>query len=298
MCGDAVSSYAEVLSFQRLCHRVLSIAGGLGEIALDAGGKIITLQKVISEVAPELTVYRRPSQKTAFLNQMMELFDELCSYQIAPEMLGERIEELQGPTKEKLKDLSLIYASYTARLKASGIKDPMTMLGEKLKESGYVSGKDIFIDGFSYFTAQEYRVLEIMLQEARSVTVVLLGEENSKTDVFEMSTKTKERLQRLAIAHGYKCRVVDLNQATPCGSLTALEHLERYFFGETLPYEGPAGMIQLCASENVFSEVKRNKAMFGIAKAGEVKGRGFDLMNDFLECMKKDFYSDQSSPFF
>ena len=76
MCGDTVSRHAEVLSFERLCHRVLSAEGGLATVTLDAGGKILTLQKVISEIAAELTVYRRPSQKTAFLKQMLDLFDE------------------------------------------------------------------------------------------------------------------------------------------------------------------------------------------------------------------------------
>ena len=37
-------------------------------------------------------------------------------------------------------------------------------------------GKDIFLDGFTYFNAQERRALAIFLRQARSVTVTLLGE--------------------------------------------------------------------------------------------------------------------------
>ncbi len=42
----------------------------------------------------------------------------------------------------------------------------------------------------------------------------------------------------------------------------------------------------------LFSEVFRNKAMFGIEKVGEVKGVGFELMHDFLDCIKHDYYQE------
>ena len=44
--------------------------------------------------------------------------------------------------------------------------------------------------------------------------------------------------------------------------------------------------------ENASSEVMRNKAIHGIEKAGEVKGRGFPLMNAFLSCIKQNYYAD------
>ena len=62
VCGPTASRHAEVLSFRRLSDRVLSITGGVSQVALDAGGKLLTLQKAMLEVAPELTVYRRPSR--------------------------------------------------------------------------------------------------------------------------------------------------------------------------------------------------------------------------------------------
>ncbi|MBE7018869.1 MAG: hypothetical protein E7413_03200 [Ruminococcaceae bacterium] len=37
--------------------------------------------------------------------------------------------------------------------------------------------------------------------------------------------------------------------------------------------------------ENTLSDVIQNKAMLGIEKIGFVKGRGFELMNNFIECI-------------
>ena len=42
-CGDTASRHAEVLSFRRLSERVLSITGGIADVTLDNGGKLLTL---------------------------------------------------------------------------------------------------------------------------------------------------------------------------------------------------------------------------------------------------------------
>ncbi|MCI8574169.1 MAG: ATP-dependent nuclease subunit B, partial [Oscillibacter sp.] len=129
-CGPAASRHAEVLSFRRLCDRVLSITGGAAQVTLDAGGKLLTLEKALLEVAPELTVYRRPSRKSAFLQQLLELFDELRCYDVSPEVLYAQSQEITGATREKLRDLSLLYGAYEARLYRPGLdaRDRMTKL--------------------------------------------------------------------------------------------------------------------------------------------------------------------------
>ena len=185
VCGATVSRHAEVLSFRRLGDRVLSLTGGTAQVTLDAGGKLLTLQKALMEVAPSLTVYRRPSRKAAFLQQMLDVFDELHCYEVSPEVLAEKAEKMDGATCEKLRDLSLLYAAYEARLNRPGFdrRDRMSKLCDHLEESGYVQGKDIFIDGFTYFNGQECRILEILLRQAHSVTVALLGGKQSAGDL-------------------------------------------------------------------------------------------------------------------
>ena len=46
-CGDTASRHAEVLSFRRLSERVLSITGGIADVTLDNGGKLLTLQRAL-----------------------------------------------------------------------------------------------------------------------------------------------------------------------------------------------------------------------------------------------------------
>ena len=257
-CGDTASRHAEVLSFRRLGERVLSITGGIADVTLDNGGKLLTLQRALLETAPQMTVYRKPSQKVGFLEQMLALFDELRSYEVTPEILYQQAQDIDGATHDKLTDLSLLYAAYEARLRRPGLdaRDRMTKLCDHLEESGYVRGKDIFIDGFTYFNAQERRALAIFLRQARSVTVTLLGEVNSREEIFEPTLKTMSMLERLAASEGKPVKLLSLINEDP----SALGHLERHFFGENLPYEGDSTVIRLREAATVYSEVEQTAA--------------------------------------
>ena len=86
-CGPTASRDAEVLSFRSLATRVLSRTGGLADVTLDAGGKLLTMRRALQEVSGRLTVFARPSQRPAFLRQLVALADELYAYQVRPETL-------------------------------------------------------------------------------------------------------------------------------------------------------------------------------------------------------------------
>jgi ATP-dependent helicase/nuclease subunit B len=259
-CGDTASRHAEVLSFRRLATRVLSVTGGLADVTLDAGGKLLTLQKALLEVAPELKIYRRPSRKASFLEELLALFDELRSYQVSPEELAEKARQVTaGVTADKLADLSLLYAAYEARLCRPGLdaRDRMSKLCDHLEESRYVDGKDVFIDGFTYFNGQEQKALAILLRCARSVTVTLLGDGEARSEIFEASYRTRDMLARLAQENGCPCEIVNVQGAEAADPIA---HLEQHFFGESAPWNGDAEQIRVWQSDTAFSEVERTAA--------------------------------------
>ena len=291
-CGDTASRHAEVLSFRRLSERVLSITGGIADVTLDNGGKLMTLQRALLETAPQMTVYRKPSQKVGFLEQMLALFDELRSYEVTPEILYQQAQDIDGATHDKLTDLSLLYAAYEARLRRPGLdaRDRMTKLCDHLEESGYVRDKDIFIDGFTYFNAQERRALAIFLRQARSVTVTLLGEVNSREEIFEPTLKTMSMLERLAASEGKPVKLLSLTNEDP----SALGHLERHFFGENLPYEGDSAAIRLREAATVYSEVEQTAAdIRRLLTAGKCRCRDITVaarnMSEYMDTIETVF---------
>lgn len=92
--GDTASRDGEVLSFQSLATRVLAQTGGLAEVTLDNGGKILTMRRALQEVASYLTVFARPSQRPAFLRELVALADELYAYRVAPQELMEQVQAI------------------------------------------------------------------------------------------------------------------------------------------------------------------------------------------------------------
>lgn len=259
VCGDTASRHAEVLSFRRLSSRVLSVTGGLSDVTLDNGGKLLTLEKAICEVAPNLKIYRRPSRKASFLEEMMALFDEFRSYEVTAEELAAKAEEVSGATRDKLRDLSLLFGAYESRLHQPGAdaRDRMSKLCDQLEPSRYADGADIFVDGFTYFNAQEQRALSILLRRAHSVTVTLLGEKDGRNEIFDASYRTRDALIRLAEESG--CRAEAEYLPAPADN-RPLDHLERCFFGENLPWEGDCREIRLREAESAFAEVEQTAA--------------------------------------
>lgn len=254
-CGPTAARHSEVLSFRLLANRVLSLTGGLADGALDAGGKLLMMQLALQEVLPQLTVYARPSRKAPFLGELVALFDELQAYRVEPERLGELYPSLEGLSGEKLRDLALIYAAYQSRLYREGKdrRDLMAKLVDHLEESGYIDNHDVFLDGFSYFTAQEEQVISVLLRRAKSVTVTLMGEKDSPLEIFRQGLRARDRLVRLAQRCGVSCEIDYLSAPKPA---TALAYLPSAFFSGGGAWEGDCQGAAVYRADTPFTETE------------------------------------------
>ena len=259
VCGDSASLHCEAVSFRLLARRVMERTGGLADVPMDGGGKLLTMLLALREMLPQLKVYARPSRKAPFLAELVSLCDELQAFGVQPEQLADASESMEGTSREKLRDLSLIYAAYLHRLTREGAdrRDLITRLAEQLEESGYVAGKDVFLDGFSYFNAQEERIISVLLRCARSVTITILGERGSGLEIFRQGERTLGRLERLAADLGVDCCVRDF---LPDGDDSPLRHLERSFFGASAVWEGACSQVELSRADTMFSEAEQAAA--------------------------------------
>lgn len=254
ICGSTAARYAEALSLQQLASRVLERTGSLADVALDAGGKLLMMQLALREAAPQLTVYAQPSRRAPFLQELVALCDELTACQVSPETLAEASDALEGASGEKARDVALIYAAYLARLHKDGEdhRDRMEKLLENLEKSGYAEGKAVYLDGFTYFTAQEMKLIEILLRTASSVTVTLLGD-SGEWEIFQQSIRAQGRLMQLAASCGVKCVTETLPAAQP---ENALAHLAEHFFGPMDPWAGDCGGVELVKAGSMFEETE------------------------------------------
>ena len=272
-CGAEGNQYAEVLTFRRLTRRVLTETGGFEELSLDNGGKVLMMYRAIQDVSSMLSVYRRPSQKAAFLQEFIDLAEELQRYCVSPEKMMAHSALSEGDAGNKFRDIALIYGAYLGRLSRDGVNltDEMEKLNSRLVDSGYLQGKDIYLDGFSHFTAQEERAIGLMLSCAHRVTITLLGDAASQLEAFRAGNRAFDRLRELAKAQGSAVEELTL---PPSPVNTPFDHLERCFFGRTEAWKGQCPEIEICEADTLYSEVEQTASRIRqLVASGEYRYR-------------------------
>ncbi|MBQ3548701.1 MAG: PD-(D/E)XK nuclease family protein [Oscillospiraceae bacterium] len=254
-CGDTASASAEVVSFASLARRILAETGGGADFTLDGGGKLLTMRRSLEDMREQLCVFGKASRRAVFLQQLTDLMDEFYAYNIVPETLHKRVADIEGTMGDKLRDLAYIFTAYDARLHSGNIdsRGRLEKLCDHLHESHYFDEKDLYVDGFSFFTKQEERILGYALRHCHSVTVTLLGEQYS-FDLFQNTTAQRQRLVRLANEAGVAHRLQFLKH----DNTGALSHLEACFFGADEPYEGDdaAEHLALYEASDAYAEVE------------------------------------------
>lgn len=273
VCGDGASRHVSVASFRWLAADVLARTGGLGGTVLDGGGKILTMYRALQETLGILKVYRRPSQKAAFLEQLLHLHDELRSYCVDGAQLLSHMDALSKPLADKVHDIVLICGAYDALLQQDGrdCRDLTERLLSALESSEgreYFRGIHVYVDGFLYFNAREEAILCHIMKYAASLTVSLLGDKERTGGIFDVAQQVRGRLARLAEQEGIACRTIacPLREERMDGG--ALRHLEQCFFDVLRPYEGDAEAISLCRAPTAYDEVESAAAQIRKLVAG------------------------------
>ncbi|MBE6970917.1 MAG: ATP-dependent nuclease subunit B [Ruminococcaceae bacterium] len=251
--GDTASRDAEVLTFQNLANRVLAQTGGLADVTLDNGGKLLTMRLVLQELHSQLKVFGKPSQRSSFLRQLVELMDEFYAYEVSPDTLLQQVGEMEDVSSDKLRDIALLFAAYDAKIHADGLdaRSRIQKLRDNIAQSTYLSGVDLYLDGFSFLNKTEEHILETVLHQANSVTVSLLGDKRNE-ELFLNAFRQRQRLERMALRCGERAKLVFLNGV----KADSLSHLERYFYSGDAAWEKEVQEIALYEAGTSYTEAE------------------------------------------
>lgn len=201
--GDTISRYAEVLSFTRLASRVFSVCGGVCEEYLDENGRILTLYLAAQQVREQLKFYAAVMTRPDFLKQLGALMEELLTSCVTPDALHTAAARLEGRLAQKVTELALLYESYLSVCK-TGRGDPVTRqmrLCELLDETEFLDGREVFLDGFSDFTALQMQIIRAILAHAKNVRVALLTS-GGQYAACQTGNETEKQLRQLAARQG------------------------------------------------------------------------------------------------
>ncbi len=171
LLGDALSDYAQVLSFRTLAERVLKTSGGLALPVLTDAGRVVVVRRALNAVGERLRVYGRQRHSTAFSDLCAQTLAELKTAGATPEVLA-AVAGAGGDAK--FHDLSLILAAYEV-CNAGQCLDTEDRLRQAagMAGCGWFAGKALYVDSFDGFTAPEYALLGAAMPLCEEMTVAL-----------------------------------------------------------------------------------------------------------------------------
>lgn len=221
--GMEGSARARVLSFKRLAHLIFQETGGALRPRLSDVGRKMLLRSLVHRRRADLQLYHQVVREAGFIERLSRTLSEFRTHGYTPEDI-DRVAEAstQGSPllRKKLHDLSLLYRDYVAHI-ADKYADPDSDLGEAaeaLLRTEFLSGAEIWVDGFAGFTPQEFRLLHALFQVAERVHISLCldpdeflslsrtGEEDAaRRSLFRLPLDTAREL--LATANQAKVQV-------------------------------------------------------------------------------------------
>jgi ATP-dependent helicase/nuclease subunit B len=305
---------AEVLSFRRMAYRVFNEVGGLNRRHINSAGKCMLMYRIVDRLKDNLEILSGVVEQKGFINTLCDTVAELKRYDLSPEALKDACERIGGESllKDKLAEISLIYGEFEKELHYKYIdsEDDLTLLADKIEQSRIFDEGEIWIDEFSGFTPQEYKVIGNLLRKVRRVNISLctdcLIDEGGIdcADVFAPVKKTAARLIGLAKSHGIDVeKPVKLEDSGIYGTETEIRHLERNFF--SFPYEAymkPTKNLTIFSSTNIFSEVEETaRAITALCRDEGLRYSEIAVVSRNLEGYEKviaSVFSEYGIPYF
>lgn len=265
---------AQVLSFKRLAYHVFAELGQSSKPLLDEISKAVLLRKILNENIESFLYFNKGiCKKQGFIEKIGKTISEFFQYCITPKRLEELIAELEKKgevtnTLLKLKDIRLIYESYTNYLAEEYISSDETLdfLSEKISASKLVSGSIFYIDGFNGFTPQEFKVLEQLFKVADRVTVALTLTSSpnriGQIESFDPYYDSKNTIRRLSeLAKAGKATIeppLRLEKNLRHKNNKELAHLEdNYFKYPYVEYNAETENITILSASNKYREINK-----------------------------------------
>lgn len=182
---------AEVLSFNRLAHRIFSIVGGLASETISSLGKTLLLQRLLHQKKDQFKRFQRFAGKPGYTSELEKILSDFKRFDIDNKTLSELV-ELTPPslTKDKFSDFSKLQSLYQDNLEQLNMLDQddnldrLATLLEKNKNFKtnsdhnleFLSETRIWITGFAdirSFNQQELKIMKLLSQQAKELRITI-----------------------------------------------------------------------------------------------------------------------------
>lgn len=212
---DSGTMNIDILSFMRLALRIFDEVGGNDKPVLEDSGKSMILRKVVGEKKSELSLFHKDADKKGFIGELKSLISEIYQYSVNEEMLGTMIDaaKKRPMLKSKLHDILVIYKGFNEFLKDKYItaEEILEVLCTVIEDSNIIKDSIICLDGFTGFTPAQYKLLTILMKQAKKVLITLTvdvralqNDQIQDFELFALTKKTKAKLEAIVLEEEIK----------------------------------------------------------------------------------------------
>ena len=256
----------EVVNFSRLANIARRRFGGLCYNYIDHGTKALLMWRTIQELSPLLEEYGKAAQSPARLpsltDMMLSAIGELKAAAITPTALENAAKKLPSDSSlyRRLRDIALIWTTYQNLLDQDydDTADDLSALATMLEEHDLFSDRHVYIDSFTSYTEQEYRVIGMIIKQTPALTVTVSCEAPSSDRVhFASIDHAAAKLRRMAQSRGEVGEVIlGHNRRAASPDLVLLEQ-QLWQTPKTLPIPAPTvESISVVKAQNPYSEAE------------------------------------------
>ncbi len=315
LLGNEKANNIEVLSFSRLAERLLKDYGKITKTTADDSTRAVLMSLAIESLQDKITFYAKYRKNPALISELLEFNREIKTCCISNDELAEMSEKVKKPVfSKKLWELSTVFQCYDS-LMAQRFQDDslyLDLLADLLLDISYFDGKSVFVDGFSGFSAQEYKVLERIISSAENVYVTFCCDtekNNGKYELFYNAVTEIKKLKAIAARVNVKVAPEKVLYSAKEYKADALNFLEANIFDVSdRKYENPCDCIALIPCRNkieecdfVASEIKRlvREENYRYRDIAVIERSSGTYKNQLLSSFRKyeiDCFSDNRQP--
>ncbi|MBQ7583328.1 MAG: PD-(D/E)XK nuclease family protein [Lachnospiraceae bacterium] len=198
----------DILSFNRLAHRIFEAAGGEASGLIDDSGKNLIIRYIADDIIDKLTVLKSGLKKTGCIAEVRSVISEFMQYGISPEDIPQIAENAYAASPylaRKLQDVALIYTKFREYMGSEFMtrEELLVRASAEAKNAPFLKDSILIFDSFTGFTPVQYMFMETLLSRCEDIYVCLTrSAADGRGSLFSLGDQSKEKLEAIAERHG------------------------------------------------------------------------------------------------
>lgn len=314
--GDIKDKYLRVrpMGMGSLSDMILSESGGLSKVGINSSGKAMIVYRAIEKNADKMRIFKDAYKQIGFVQSISDVISEMKQFKIDSQKLMNISEDVKNENLSmKLKDIADIYSTFEDDMstKYVDIHDRVSSMTKNIKNSSFISGSYVYIDGFTSFTPNQYDLLGEIIKYSKETTVILTLDYPNKSgieDMFSGSRNTYRKLKSLCEKEGFSyepknCINMYNEKIHRFRGNKELEHLEKNY--STYPYRmyiDETESIKIKEYRDMYQEIEKTASQIASdIRDGKYRYRDITVATRNLEryeSLIKSIFSEYEIPFF